>query len=159
MVSSNKKIAIFSKGRSHLWDLFLSMNQLGAEATFYSDVPKARLKQFGYNNQNVHSYFLSILPFLLKSRTKLNQKRADNNNRLWIERLDKKGSDCLEPCDLFIGLSGICNQTLKTARKKYGSKIWIERGSVHILTQQSILAKINAENKIAKIPKIGRAHV
>ena len=48
----------------------------------------------------------------------------------------------LEPCDVFIGMSGLCVRSAQAARKKYGAKIILERGSRHILSQKEILEAI-----------------
>jgi glycosyltransferase involved in cell wall biosynthesis len=48
----------------------------------------------------------------------------------------------LEPCDVFIFMSGMFLEAAEFARREHGSKIWIERGSCHITTQQEILRDI-----------------
>jgi glycosyltransferase involved in cell wall biosynthesis len=48
----------------------------------------------------------------------------------------------LEPCDVFIGMSGLCVLSCITARCKYGARVLLERGSTHILRQKEILEKL-----------------
>jgi glycosyltransferase involved in cell wall biosynthesis len=48
----------------------------------------------------------------------------------------------LEPCEVFIGISGLCVRSAQAARKKFGAHIILERGSRHILSQKEILEAI-----------------
>jgi glycosyltransferase involved in cell wall biosynthesis len=43
---------------------------------------------------------------------------------------------------VFIGMSGLCVRSAQAAREKYGAKIFLERGSRHILSQKEILEAI-----------------
>ncbi len=45
----------------------------------------------------------------------------------------------LDACDVFIGMSGLCVESARVARAKYGAKVFIERGSCHVLSQKAIL--------------------
>jgi glycosyltransferase involved in cell wall biosynthesis len=61
----------------------------------------------------------------------------------WILRLaDWLIAQRLEPCDVFIGMSGLCVESARTARERFGAKVWIERGSRHVLSQKAILDQI-----------------
>jgi glycosyltransferase involved in cell wall biosynthesis len=51
----------------------------------------------------------------------------------------------LEPCDVFIGMSGLCVLSCATARRTYGARVLLERGSTHVLRQREILAKVGGE--------------
>ncbi len=46
----------------------------------------------------------------------------------------------LAPCDEFIAMSGIILEAAQYARQHYGARIWLERGSRHILSQAEVLA-------------------
>jgi glycosyltransferase involved in cell wall biosynthesis len=48
----------------------------------------------------------------------------------------------LHPCDVFICMSGIYLEAARFAKQRYGARIWLERGSRHILSQDEILASI-----------------
>jgi glycosyltransferase involved in cell wall biosynthesis len=48
----------------------------------------------------------------------------------------------LRPCDVFICMSGIYLEAARSAKRRYGAAIWLERGSRHILSQLEILASI-----------------
>jgi len=51
-------------------------------------------------------------------------------------------ASALEPCDDFIFISGIILEAAIAARSKYGARLWVERGSRHILSQNYILSQI-----------------
>src|SRR5205814_2148833 len=61
--------------------------------------------------------------------------------------LDRSVSVMLEPCDVFICMSGIYLGAALLAQQKYGAKVWLERGSRHILSQHEILAAIPGANQ------------
>jgi glycosyltransferase involved in cell wall biosynthesis len=46
-------------------------------------------------------------------------------------------------------MSGMSNRSAVMARQKYGAKIWIERGSTHILCQQRILDALPGSTKVS----------
>jgi glycosyltransferase involved in cell wall biosynthesis len=48
----------------------------------------------------------------------------------------------LRPCDVIIGMSGIYLEALEQAKSRYGARVWLERGSRHILSQDEILAAL-----------------
>jgi glycosyltransferase involved in cell wall biosynthesis len=50
-------------------------------------------------------------------------------------------------CDLFIGVSGMSRRAAMKARRKFGARVWIERGSRHILSQAEILSRIAQDDR------------
>jgi glycosyltransferase involved in cell wall biosynthesis len=58
--------------------------------------------------------------------------------------MDSLVASILEPCNVFIGMSGLCVKSAEAAKRKYGAKVFIERGSRHILSQKEILDAIRA---------------
>lgn len=56
-----------------------------------------------------------------------------------LDRLDRLIAAHMEPCDVFIGMSGLSIESALKARKKYGATVFIERGSRHIVSQKTIL--------------------
>jgi glycosyltransferase involved in cell wall biosynthesis len=61
----------------------------------------------------------------------------------WLRRaIDLLVARRLEPCDLMIGMSGLCIESAKAARNRFGARIVVERGSRHILSQKAILDAI-----------------
>lgn len=55
----------------------------------------------------------------------------------------------MEHCDVFIFMSGIYLEAACAARKRFGAKLWLERGSQHILAQDEILAAVKGERPTA----------
>lgn len=47
----------------------------------------------------------------------------------------------LEPCDVLVAMSGMYLEALQFARRRFGAKIVLVRGSKHILAQDEILAR------------------
>jgi glycosyltransferase involved in cell wall biosynthesis len=63
-------------------------------------------------------------------------------NEIIVVTLDIIVSWLLEPCDVFIGMSGLAVRSARAAKRRYGAKVFIERGSRHILSQKQILDEI-----------------
>jgi alpha-maltose-1-phosphate synthase len=152
-MSSSPKVVFFSKGRTHLWDLFLSLGYLGLDGTFFSDVPKFRLKRFGLTHQKTFSLIPWCVPFAAMSKLLPKSKLSVQNDYQYIKTLDLITSKIITPCDLFIGMSGLSLKAAVTAKKKYGAQIWIERGSRHILDQKRILNSISPNQKNSLVPQ------
>jgi len=124
----------------------MAMEQCGADVTFYSDLPKMRLRKFGLKDQATHSFFANCaLSYALQKLNLMPSLSTDINYR-YLCSLDRAVSKRLAPCDLLIGLSGLTLFTAKAAKAKYKAQFWLERGSVHILEQKKIM------NEIANIP-------
>jgi glycosyltransferase involved in cell wall biosynthesis len=60
-------------------------------------------------------------------------------NRQVIVQTDRLIASRLEPCDVFIGMSGVAVDSARVARTRYGAKVFIERGSRHVSSQKGIL--------------------
>jgi glycosyltransferase involved in cell wall biosynthesis len=63
-------------------------------------------------------------------------------NELLIDALDRFASTLISRCDVFIGMSGTCLHTIQAVRRKYQTRIFVERGSRHIVSQKEILENI-----------------
>jgi len=82
--------------------------------------------------------FLYLLPLVAISRVAPRSLRGYVEHLLnWV--VDIAAGIFLRECDVFIGMSGLCVRSAQAARGKYGAKIFIERGSRHILSQKEIL--------------------
>jgi alpha-maltose-1-phosphate synthase len=66
----------------------------------------------------------------------------------YVEALDRTAARSIEPCDVFIGMSGMCNKTAATVKRRFGAQVWIERASRHILSQKAILEAIPGAEKV-----------
>jgi len=135
------KIAIATTGRFHVLDLARELSRLGHEVKFYSYVPKKRAVRYGLPP----ACHISLLPYLfpLVILSRLLGRWARPYASKWIH-LCSDWLVCrkLQACDVFIGMSGIYLAAPKLAKKKFGAKIFIERGSRHIQSQYAILREL-----------------
>lgn len=136
------RIAILTSGRFHVCDLARELDALGHEVKFYSCVPKRITRRFGLRDACNHSIFPWLAPLFLLMRKTQGTRLGPVMDKLFIRALDALAARVVEPCDVFIGMSGMSTRTASAVRRKYGAKIWIERGSRHILSQQEILAAL-----------------
>lgn len=135
------RVAIVTTGRFHVLDLARELAALGHEVRFYSYVPRSRARQFGLADQCQRTLLPWVFPLLAL------QGRIPRSWGPFLEAMvqlvvDRVAARFLEPCDVFIGMSGLCVRSAQAARIKYGAKIILERGSRHILSQKEILEGI-----------------
>jgi alpha-maltose-1-phosphate synthase len=138
---SKLRVAIATAGRFHVFDLARELQALGQDVTLYSYVPRQRAQQFGIKDK----CYINLLPFaapaLIWDRL---APRVSPLAREWFlyKSLNWAVMTRLRPCDVFICMSGIYLEAARHAKRKFNAKIWLERGSHHILSQDEILAKI-----------------
>lgn len=144
------RIAIASSGRFHVCDLARELKQFGNKVAFYSLVPPKRTGQFGLPRECNRWMLPRVLPWALWTRVVRGPQAKENANSRLGERLDKAIARSLEPCDAFIGMSGLSNRSAVVAKKKHGAKVWIERGSTHILCQKRILDMLPVAAKVTE---------
>jgi glycosyltransferase involved in cell wall biosynthesis len=141
------RIAILTNGRFHVCDLARELSLLGHDVRFYSLVPPRRTKRFGLppacNRWLLPRVAHRAAAYKLLLRTRLRHRAEEALQRA----LDAAAARALEPCDVFIGMSGLCNRVAARARQ-LGAKVWIERGSRHILSQKEILDRIAGAEKV-----------
>lgn len=133
------RIAIATAGRFHVLDLARELDALGHDVRFYSYVPRSRARQFGLPVRCQVALLPYMAPFLLLARLARRSRLAPAIDSLIHHVLDQLVAWRLQPCDVFIGMSGIYLKAPTRARRKFGAKIVIERGSVHIALQKAIL--------------------
>jgi glycosyltransferase involved in cell wall biosynthesis len=132
------KIAIASTGRFHVLDLARELHALGHEVKFYSYVPLERAERFGLPRACHVSLFRAALPFL--AAHKLGARWAPAIDSLpFYKSLNRAVINKLEPCDVFICMSGVYLEAADYARERYGALIYLERGSMHVDRQVEIL--------------------
>lgn len=145
VVPSRLRVAIATAGRFHVFDLAHELRAFGHDVTLYSYVPRQRARHFGIKDE----WYVSLLPFtglaLIWGRL---MPRLAPRMREWLlyKLINWAVIARLRPCDIFICMSGIYLEAARHAKRKFNAKIWLERGSQHILSQDEILGKIpNAE--------------
>lgn len=139
-----RRIAIATNGRFHVLDLARELARLGHAVTFYSALPGRRLQHFGFDPAQGRSVLAAYAPALAWERL-ARHRWAEGRERVDTWLLNRAIMARLAPCDLFIGMSGLIVEAAEFARRRFGAKIYIERGSKHIEAQREILARLGAE--------------
>lgn len=138
------KIAILSSGRYHVCDLARELDALGHDVAFYSLVPPWRTARYGLPHRCTRWLGPVLAPLYLVRRVAERSAWADMTNHLLTSALDEVAAKLIAQCDVFIGMSGMSMKTAESVRRKYGARIWIERGSKHIVAQRQILASMGS---------------
>jgi glycosyltransferase involved in cell wall biosynthesis len=135
------RIAIATVGRFHVLDLARELHALGHDVKFYSCLPWTRVRAFRLP-ADCH---VSLLPLALPSLVwqRLAPRAAPHlRERLLYVTLDRALMLRLRPCDVLICMSGLYLEAARFAKRRFAARIWLERGSRHILSQDEILATI-----------------
>lgn len=132
------KITIAASHRFHLLDLARELETQGHEVCFYSYVPNKRAVKFGLSAKASCSLYGLMLPFL--AFVKLS-KGASWSVKLINIVLDYYVAWFMKPCDVYIALGTVYQNSLLAAKKKYGATTILEWGSKHIEEQQRIMAE------------------
>lgn len=135
------RIAIATAGRFHVLDLARELHALGHRVRFYSYVPKKRAVSFGLAPE-CHVDLLPLLAPLIGWGLAAPKLAPALRDELTWRALDQAVIRRLEPCDVFICMSGIYLDAIEHARRAFGAKTIVVRGSKHILAQDEILAAI-----------------
>jgi glycosyltransferase involved in cell wall biosynthesis len=134
------RVAIVTLGRFHVLDLARELAVQGHEVDFWSVVPRRTAARFGLPSSAYRS-LAAVLPLAAAHRFGGSGLRR-NLDPFLKSTIDLAVARLLRPCDVFIGMSGITIESAHTARKRYGARVFIERGSRHILSQKQILDDI-----------------
>lgn len=134
-------VAIATVGRFYVLDLARELASLGHSVAFWSIVPRRQAERFGLPPAAHRSLLPRLLPLALAGRYGSSRSAAWANQRL-LSAEDRLIARRLEPCDVFHGMSGLCVESARAARERYGAKVFIDRGSRHILSQKKILDEL-----------------
>lgn len=137
------KVAIASLGRFHVLDLARELDRLRIHTRFYSYVPVSRGERFGLRRECQRSVLPMLAP-LVGWQAYAPALWHDLRERATAHALDAAVSARLEPCDVFVCMSGAYLEAAHYAKRRYGAEVWVERGSRHILSQREILAALGA---------------
>lgn len=140
------RIAIATLGRFHVLDLARELDALGHEVHFYSYVPKRRAAEFGLPGRCHVALFPFLAPLIVLQRLLRRTRFAMPLELVMYRAADFLVARRLRPCDVFIGMSGIYVRAPAAARSKFGAKVVIERGSMHIDAQREILERTRQMN-------------
>jgi alpha-maltose-1-phosphate synthase len=126
-------------GKFHHFDLARQLHARGLLATIYTGYPRWKLRAEGLPPEIISTYPWLHAPFMLRSRLGLThqglarvwERAARHAHDRWVARQ-------LQPCDVFVGLSG---HNLHAGRRAQSlGAAWIcDRGSTHIQNQDTVL--------------------
>lgn len=132
------RIAIATSGRFHVLDLARELDALGHEVRFHSYLTASRAARFGLP-AHCHAGYLPFVAPLLAWEQFAPGLASDWRVKILYAAFNRAVIARLRPCDAFIGMSGAFVEAPLEAKRRYGAKIIMERGSRHILSQREIL--------------------
>jgi glycosyltransferase involved in cell wall biosynthesis len=131
-------VAIATVGRFWVLDLARELWVLGHHVAFWSSVPRNAALSYGLPADAHRSLLPRLMPLLAMRRFGGSGTSSWANRRV-IEATDRLVASRLDPCDVFIGMSGVAVESARVARARFGAKVYIERGSRHVSSQKAIL--------------------
>ncbi len=132
------RIAVVTGGRFHVLDLARELAHIGHQVLFYSWIPRSRAVSFGLPPHCHVDLFYRLAP--IAAWTRYLPKYAPSTRKTVAAALINDAvRRVMQPCDVFIGMSGLTLESARFAKTNFGAKIFIERGSQHILAQGQIL--------------------
>lgn len=137
------RIAILTSGRFHLLDLARELSALGHEVLFYSLVPPVLTRRHGLPARCNRWLGPHVAPVYAVNRLSRGARLQSRTDHWLIAALDIVAANFIEPCDVLIAISGLGLRAVNAARERYGAKVFVERGSRHILSQREILTAIS----------------
>ncbi|HEX9782273.1 MAG TPA: glycosyltransferase family 4 protein [Opitutaceae bacterium] len=135
------RISIVTSRRYHLLDLARELAAIGHAVRFFSCMPVKKVVRAGLPLKCFRSVQLSCLPWLAAQRFGSDRIRESLEPRLH-RAVDRASARRLGRCDFVIGLSGTCVRCFQKAKSHYGSRLYLERGGRHILSQKDILEQV-----------------
>ncbi|MGA2041989.1 MAG: glycosyltransferase family 4 protein [Roseiarcus sp.] len=134
------RIVIATTSAFHLRHLARELIAMGRDVTYMSYLPKFRIRRDEIPLAHARSYFLRLQPWssaaLFRRLPSLQQRAVE----AMFARTDEAFARDLPPCDVFIGLSAMAVESARVARRKYGAKVILERGSRHVSSQVELLS-------------------
>lgn len=132
------RVAIATVGRFWVLDLARELAALGHDVAFWSSVPRRLTERYGLPPAAHRSLLPRLFPLLAAHRFGGSRLSAWAQPEILVTA-DRAIARRLAPCDVFIGMSGLCVESARVARDRYGAKVFIERGSRHVQSQKAIL--------------------
>jgi glycosyltransferase involved in cell wall biosynthesis len=131
-------------GTFHHFDLARELDSLGYLKRIYSTFPWVRLQREGVPRERVRTFPWIQAPWMAARRYWATPQRMSTELALANVRLfDAWVAAHLEPCDVFIGISGSGLKAGRVAQSR-GAKYVCDRGSAHIRYQAAILDEESA---------------
>lgn len=144
------KISIATTGRFHVLNLAKELILMGHEVQFFSVLPSFRAQKFGLPTSSLQSLFWYTFPLLVLERF-LNGRKRQKIQRILAVYCDFLVKQKLSRCDVFIGMSGLFDSSRSSAKNKFNALTICERGSTHVLHQNSILKSLQSFEASLKV--------
>src|SRR6516165_4058770 len=148
-MNNTLRIAVAAKGRFHLLDVARELSALGHDVKFYSLVPRARSVRFGLPKE-CHVSLLPLMAPTVAWELFFPKYRPTLRERFSTLALNKVLIARLQPCDVFMCMSGLYLEAAQYARLRYSARIYLHRGSRHICSQDEILSSIPGAERPTK---------
>tara|TARA_Y200000002_G_scaffold299988_1_gene254964 strand:+ start:4723 stop:5853 length:1131 start_codon:yes stop_codon:yes gene_type:complete len=132
------KILIGSSTPFHLGHIARELTHLGHDVTMIGYMPRIGTRRFFDNKIKYRSYFFYSLPFSFFALQKYSKRLKNWAIYFMMPIIDWFISRNIKDQDVFIGLSGVCLESFRKA-KRNGILTICERGSSHVLTQMSVI--------------------
>ena len=139
-------------GKFHHFDLARQFHQRGMLSSIYSTYPSWKLSNEGIPHDRIHTFPYLHLASLAVHRLGWHQPAFDRELARWIIRsFDRYLLRYMEPCDVFIGISGTGRKAGEEVQRR-GGQYLCDRGSTHIRFCDEILAEEHARWKVPYTP-------
>jgi len=136
------RIAIVTAGRFHVCDLARELDACGHDVALYSLVPPWRTSRFGLPARCNRWLGPYLAPLYAACRAARRAGAGSGANRLLYAGVDRLAARVVARCDVLIGMSQMSAAAMRAARRRFGARTVLERGSRHIASQREILASI-----------------
>ena len=123
----------------HLRRLAVEFNAVGQDVSYFSYMPKFRMRSDGLDFGAAHSLFASLLPRSAFALMRGNPWQMQSVESMLIKTDDFLAKH-LPPSDHFIGLSSMAVRSAARARD-LGATVLIDRGSRHVLSQNALIVE------------------
>jgi len=150
------RVALVTSGRFHVADLARELHALGHDVTLYSGVPPARLRALGLPPERTRWLGPAAAAALLANRRAMRTPLRELAAQVSGQIVDRAAARLLAPCDVVLGMSGLCLETLETARRRFGALTIVERSSQHILAQRDLLRAIAPDGRVPRTLQVPR---
>ena len=123
----------------HLRRLAVELAARDENLSYFSYMPKFRMRSDGLDFAWAHSLFVPLLPnsaFALMRQLPWRNQAVE----IMLSRMDDCLTSRLPPSDFFIGLSSMAVNSAARAREQ-GATVIIERGSRHVLSQNQLVSE------------------
>jgi glycosyltransferase involved in cell wall biosynthesis len=144
------RVAIVTAGRFHVCDLARELDAQGHDVAFYSLVPPSRTGRFGLPPRCNRWLGPYLLPVYAVCRAIRRAGAGAAAQRILYAAVDRVAARVVGPCDVLIGMSQMSAAAMRSARRRFGARTVLERGSRHIASQREILDRIPGAASAAK---------